>query len=67
MPARRKSATAKVNLTATFRETSLEDHLLAILGKYVGETGESEGAVDTLKRLIAERDAFALKLARGGT
>lgn len=30
--------------------------LLGLLSSHVGETGESEGAVDVLKRLIQERD-----------
>ena len=32
-------------------------HLFSILMRYCGETGESEGAVETLERLIEERDS----------
>ena len=34
----------------------LLDRLLGILGKHTGESGESEGAVETLERIIRERD-----------
>lgn len=42
--------------------TSLEQELVEILGKYCGERGETEGAVETLKRLIRERDSKTMTL-----
>lgn len=36
--------------------TALEGELLAVLQQHVGETGQNEGALDALKRLIGERD-----------
>lgn len=35
----------------------LERELTAVLSRYCGERGDNEGAVETLERLIAERDA----------
>lgn len=48
--------------------SNLADELCEILMLYCGETGESEGAADTLKRLVKERDearAVATRLAVG--
>lgn len=38
-------------------DASLADQLVEVLLPYAGDGGESEGAVDTLKRIVAERDA----------
>ncbi len=35
---------------------TLENELIAILGKYCGERGDSEGAVETLERIVRERE-----------
>jgi hypothetical protein len=35
---------------------TLEQQLIAILQEYCGERGDNEGAADTLKRIIRERD-----------
>jgi hypothetical protein len=35
---------------------SLEYQLCEVLGKHCGERGDNEGAVDTLCRIISERD-----------
>lgn len=51
---------ARMNDEATgFKEVSEHDllrQLLDVLRKYVGERGDSEGAVEVLRRLIRERD-----------
>lgn len=38
------------------KNEELLEQLISILGNYCGERGENEGAVDTLKRIIKERD-----------
>lgn len=38
------------------RKPTLESELLAILIKHCGERGDNEGAAETLKRIIKERD-----------
>lgn len=38
------------------KETKLEKELVAILQRYCGERGDNEGAVDTLDRIVRERD-----------
>lgn len=38
------------------RDAKVGNALCAILGKYVGETGKSEGAVDVLNRKLTELD-----------
>jgi hypothetical protein len=47
----------------TGEPSPLENQLLEVLARYVGETGESEGAVDVLNRLIRERDEARAELA----
>lgn len=37
-------------------KNTLEEQLVAILIKYCGERGDNEGAVETLERIIGERD-----------
>lgn len=39
-----------------------EDRLVQILQRYCGERGDSEGAVETLERIIRERDDRATKI-----
>jgi len=43
---------------------TLEHQLCEILAGYCGERGETEGAVETLLRIISERDAFIDKVVR---
>lgn len=40
------------------RKAALADELVAILMKHCGERGETEGAADTLNRLIRERHGY---------
>lgn len=44
-------------LTLDERDRLLLNELLGVLLKHVGERGRSEGAVECLKRVVAERDA----------
>jgi hypothetical protein len=44
-------------------EAALGAHLCSILSRYAGERGDSEGAVEVLERIIAERDTAVLELA----
>jgi hypothetical protein len=41
---------------------SLEKQLVAILSHYCGERGDNEGAVETLNRIISERNLALEKL-----
>ena len=43
----------------------LVDDLVAILSKFVGETGKSEGAVEVAERIVAELLAYRAKLDAG--
>lgn len=38
-------------------DINLYDSLVWVLSRHAGERGLSEGTIDTLKRIIAERDA----------
>lgn len=42
--------------------SNLESQLITVLSNYCGERGESEGAVDTLLRIVRERDQLAHNL-----
>ena len=46
------------------RETKLERELVAILSRHCGERGDNEGAVETLNRIIRERDTLDFCLVR---
>lgn len=50
----------KANSSKHFKEfhheSTLEKELIAILIKHCGERGDNEGAVETLERIIGERD-----------
>lgn len=43
-------------------DRALLSQLLAVLGREVGKTGESEGAIDVLERILRERDSAELGL-----
>lgn len=40
----------------SMNKTNLESQLVSILSLYCGERGDNEGAIETLERLIKERD-----------
>ena len=48
-------------------EQQTYDGLIAILQRHVSETGESEGAIEVLERIIKERDIARYDLAKSGS
>lgn len=60
--AREESQADEEEIKRRREEGILLQELLDVLGRHVGETGMSEGAVETLHRLIAERDVAREKL-----
>ena len=59
-PDRRKARRRQSDLTASAERSDkgLQDQLIGILQNHCGERGDSEGAVETLNRIIRERDAY---------
>lgn len=52
-----KCNAAKAKHFREFRHaTELENQLIAVLIRYCGERGDNEGAVETLERIILERE-----------
>ena len=50
-----------LGLRLLLEPTELENQLISILIKHCGQRGDSEGAVETLNRIIMERDAFMFR------
>jgi len=46
-------------------DMKLLSELIGILQEHCGERGNSEGASDTLRRIINERDGYELSVSRG--
>ena len=60
---RAREEAAKLRATLTCR-SDREDRLLELLEKHAGEPGMSEGLVETLERIIEERDTLAARGSR---
>ena len=55
-------ASEDVTQGVTLTGTPLETELVSVLAQHVGEAGNSEGALDTLKRIVDERDTSKQEL-----
>lgn len=57
---RRRGSRRQTDLTTAAQRSdkALQDQLIGILQNHCGERGDNEGAVETLNRIIRERDAY---------